>query len=178
MAAPIKPTKHTSFKKDSWWLVPAVADVTAPTAAEVNAATGIYATCFLRADLEGATKTSNKVQTDPLLCEGEQYEALAPASVSMSDLIGAFDPQAADTDDDKALFEFLRNGYSGFAIRRQNVTNDTSDTATAGEFVDVFPVDIDSAWPGKSAAGPEGFYQFVCSVAVTSSPGINVAVAA
>lgn len=179
MAVPTKPGKHTALKKDAWWLIPACADVTAPTVAEINAATGIYATCFLRADFEGVTRTTNKVQTDALMCEDVQYEALAPTAITMSDLVGVVDPQAADTDDDKLLYEFLRNGYTGFAVQRQNVTNDTSDAAVAGEFVNVVPVDISAPGsPYKSAAGPEGIYQFMCAVAVTGACGDNVEVQA
>lgn len=176
MAAPIKPSRHLSQKKDSFWLVPTIADVDAPKDTEINAVSGIYATCFLRGDQAGATKTVNKVQLDTLLCEDKQFEGLAPSQISHPDLVGVFDPQAGPSDDDKALFEFLRDGYEGFLVRRQNKTNDTDDQAAIGDYVDVFPVAIDSSWPDKSGAGPEGFYQFLCGVAVTNEPGINVAV--
>lgn len=178
MAAPVKPNKHTSLQKDSWWLVPAIADTSAPTVAEVNAASGIYATCFLLQDQGGVSKTVNKTQLAALLCEDSTSEALSPSSFSMSDIVGVLDPQAGPTDDDKKLFEFLRDGYTGFAVRRQNVQNDTSDAAVAGQYVDVVPVQIDSAWPDKSAAGPEGFYTFMCGVAVTGTPVPNVEVVA
>lgn len=176
MAAPIKPGKHGSFKKDSFWLVPAIADVTAPKDTEINAVSGIYATCFLRGDQNGPTKTTNKVTFDNLLCEGESSEGLAPASVTMPDIVGVFDPQAAEAHDDKALFEFLRDGYTGFLVHRQNVTNDADDQAEIGEFVNVFSIDADDAWPDKSAPGPEGFYQFVSGVAYTGQRALNVAV--
>lgn len=178
MAAPIKPGKHGSFKKDSFWLVSAIADVHNATDAEINDVEGIYATCYLRGDQGGAEKTVNKVSLDTLLCEDKTYESLAPASLAHPDIVGVFNPQAAETDDDKLLFEFLRDGFTGFLVRRQNVVNDADDQVTAGEFVDVFPVDIDDAWPNKSATGPEGFYQFLCGVAVTGEPGINVEVQA
>lgn len=177
MAAPIKINPQTAFKRDSFWLVPAIADVTAPSATEVNAAGGIYATCSLLAEQGGAEKTVNKVQRASLLCEDKTYESLAPASITHPDLMGAFSPQAPDTDDDKALFEFLRGGYTGFLVRRQGIANDVDDQVVSGEFVDVFPVDIDSAWATKNGTGPEAIYQFVAGVAVTGEPGINVAVA-
>lgn len=178
MAAPIKPNKHTSLKKDSWWLVPAIADTSDPILAEINAAGGIYATCFLLQDQGGVTKTVNKVTLAALLCEGSTSEGLAPSAFSMSDIVGVFDPQAAAADPDKKLFEFLRDGFTGFAVRRQNVINDVSDLAVVGDFVDIVPVEIDAAWPDKSAPGPEGFYTFTCGVAVTGTPVPNVAVAA
>lgn len=176
MATPIKVNKHQSYKKDSFWLVPAIADTSEPKDTEINAVSGIYATCSLRGDQGGATKTVNKVNLDPLLCDDGTSEGLAPSTYSHPDLMGAFNPQAASGHADKALFEFLRDGYTGFLVRRQNVVNDVDDEVEVGEFVDVFPVDIDDAWSDKSAAGPEGFYQFLCGVAVTGRPAINVAV--
>lgn len=174
MATPTKPNKHASLKKDAWRLVPAIADKEAPTDAEVNAVGGFYATCYLLQDQGGVQKTVNKVQLAALLCEDSTSEALSPASFSMSDIVGVFDPQAGPTDNDKKLFEFLRDGFDGFAVRRQNVVNDASDQFAIDEYVDVIPVSIDSAWPDKSAAGPEGFYTFSCGVAVTGEPVPNV----
>lgn len=176
MAAPIKPRHHTAQKRDRWWLVPAIANTSAPTALEVNAAGGIYATCFLLNDQGGVTKTVNKVQLAPLLCEESTPEALAPASFSMSDIVGVLDPQAAENAPDKKLFEFLRDGFTGYAVREQNKINDLDDQITAGEFVDVVPVSIDDAWPDKTGSGPEGFYTFTCGVAVTGTPVPNVVV--
>lgn len=176
MAAPIKPNKHTSLQKDSWWLVPTIADPSAPTALEINSVSGIYATCFLLQDQGGVTKTVNKTQLAALLCESATSEALSPASFSMSDIVGVLDPQAGPSDPDKALFEFLRDGFTGYAVRRQNVQNDVDDQAVAAEYVDVVRVSIDDAWPDKSAPGPEGFYTFTSGVAVTGVPVPNVAV--
>jgi hypothetical protein len=178
MATPVKPNKHTALKKDAWWLVPAVADSEAPKVTEINAAGGIYATCFLLQDQGGVTKTVNKTTLAALLCEDSTSEALSPSSFSMSDIVGAFDPQAGPTDADKKLFEFLRDGFDGFAVRRQNVINDASDLAVIDQYVDIVPVSIDSSWPDKSAAGPEGFYTFTSGVAVTGIPVPNVKVVA
>lgn len=176
MAAPIKPRQHTALKKDRWWLVPAIADTSAPTVAEINAAGGIYATCFLLEDQGGVTKTVNKVQLTRLLCQDNQPEALAPPTFAMSDIVGVLDPQAAANHNDKKLFEFLRDGFTGFAVREQNKLNDVSDAIVAGEFVDVIPIDIESAWPDKTGPGPEGFYTFTSGAAVTGTPIANVAV--
>jgi len=178
MAVPVKPTKHLARKKDAWWLVPAIANTLTPVLAEVNAAGGIYATCFLLEDQGGVTKTVNKVSLARLLCEDNITEGLDVPSFGMTDIVGVFNPQAAVGDTDKKLFQFLKNGFTGFAVRRQNVINDTSDAVTTGQFVDVVPVAIASAWPDKTAPGPEGFYNFTCGVAVTGIPVANVAVVA
>lgn len=175
MVAPTKPRKVRAQGKDSWWLVPAVADLDAPTALEVNAATGINISCAILADGDSLTATVNKVTLPAYLCETEQFEANDNVSYSMGDVVGGFDPQAAEASDDKLAFEFLRDGFTGYAIRRQGVSVETGD-ATAGQFVDVVPVDISRAVPGKSSNDASAIYTFTAGASVTGSPSLNVAV--
>lgn len=176
MVAPTKPRKVRAQGKDSWWLIPAVADQDAPTALEVNAATGINISCTVLAEGDSLTATTNKVTLPAYLCEVEQFEGNDNTTYSMGDVVGGFDPQAADTSDDKKAFEFLRSGFTGYAVRRQGVAVDTGDV-TAGEFVDVVPVDIAKAVPGKSGNDASAIYTFSAAVSVTGSPSFNVAVA-
>lgn len=178
MAAPIKVNPVTSLKKDSIWLHPTCADVTAPKDTEINDAAGIYATCFLLDDQAGIEETINKVRLQALLCQDKTYEALAPSDFSHGDIVGVVNPQAASADDAKKLFEFLRDGYSGFLTSRQGVLNDVDDQVVAGEFVNTVPCDISAAsLPFKTANGAEGFYVFRAGVAVKGAVGNNVAVA-
>src|SRR5690606_34046149 len=95
MAAPLKPQKVTANGKDSWFWVPAIADTAAPTAAEINAASGVNITCFLLAEQDGVTGTAEKVALARLLCETSTTEALGDQTWSLADLQGVFDPQAA-----------------------------------------------------------------------------------
>ena len=177
MVAPIKPRKVRALGKDSWWLVPAVADVTAPTILEINANTGINVSCTVLAEGDSLTKTTNKVTLPAYLCETEQYEGNDTSTFSMGDIMGGFDPQADASDDDKKAFEFLRDGFTGFAVRRQGVSALTGD-ATAGQVVDVVPVEIDAAFPTKSGTGNEAIYTFSAAVSVTGPVGLNVAATA
>jgi hypothetical protein len=178
MAAPVKPRKVQANGKDSWYLVPAVADAAAPTVAEINAVTGINISCALLATFDGLSGTTSKVTLDRFLCETETFEANDNTSYSMSDIVGGFDPQAAEASDDKLAFEFLRDGFVGYAVRRQGVVAAGSTGVTAGEFVDVVPVDIARAIPGKSNTDASGIYTWSAAVAVTGQPEFNVAVAA
>lgn len=178
MVAPTKPQLVTANGKDSWFYVPAIADITAPTAAEVNAATGLNISCFLWAEFEGVTSSTGKVTLPRLLCETQQYEANDSTTYTMSDLDFAFAPQAAAaTDGKKAWDKFKAGGLSGFLVRRQGVTANTSTPeATAGQFVDIIPVEIGAAVPGKTSTGADGVYRAVSPVAVTGAPAWNVAV--
>lgn len=176
MAAPVMPRKVQANGKDSWYLVPAIAVKTAPTVAEVNATTGINVSCALLASFEGVTGSTGKVTLDRYLCETEQFEANDNTVFTMSDIVGGFDPQAAVSSDDKKAFEFLRNGFVGFAVRRQGIVAKGSAGVTSGQFVDVVPVDIAKAIPTKSNTDASGIYTFMAGVAVTGGPEFNVAV--
>lgn len=176
MAAPVKPRKVQANGKDSWWFVPAVASTSAPTALEVNAATGINVSCTLLATFEGLSGTTNKVTLDRFLCETETFEANDNTSYSMADIVGGFDPQAAAGSDDKKAFEFFKDGFTGFAVRRQAV-DATSGDATAGQFVDVVPVDVAPAIPSKTNTDASGIYSWSAAVSITGKPSFNVAVA-
>lgn len=178
MAAPIKPQKKTANGKDTWWLVPTVADLDAPTATEVNSATGLNITCFLLAEQEGVTSTTEKVALARLLCETTTTEGIGETTWSLSDIQGVFDPQAASGSDGKKAWELVKDGFTGVAIRRQGVVSVTDADVTAGQFVDAIPVEFGPATPGKSSTGTDGIYTFTASAAITGTPSFNVAVVA
>lgn len=176
MAVSVSPRKVRSNGKDSWFLVPTIAVKTAPTALEVNAVTGFNVSCALLASFEGPSGTTNKVTLERFLCETEQYEANDNTTYSMSDIMGGFDPQALVAADDKKAFEFLRAGFSGYMVRRQGVTAAASSGVTVAEFVDVMPVEIAPAIPGKSNTDASGIYTFSAAVSIVGKPTWNVAV--
>lgn len=177
MATPIKPGVHNSLQMDSFWLIPALT-AGGPKKSEIESVSGLYITCFLTEDNSGWTVQFNKGTAPRLLCSGSTNEVLLPSTATGTDLVGVVDPQAASSADDKKAFEFLRDGFTGYMVRRQNKLNDSADTATVGEFVDYAPVDISPAITDKTAVGPEGVYVFKAGVAVTGDPVYNVAVAA
>lgn len=178
MPAPIKPQKKTANGKDSWWLVPAVADLNAPTVAEVNAASGLNITCFLLAEQEGVTAATEKVALARLLCETTTTEGLGDTTFSMADVQVVFDPQAAAGSDGKKAWDLLADGFTGVAVRRQGVRAPDDAAVTAGQFVDAVPVEIAPLTPGKSSTGADGIYTATASVAVTATPAFNKAVVA
>lgn len=176
MAAPVKPAKKTALGKDSFWLVPAIADLEEPTAVEVNAGTGLNITCFLLNDQEGLTGSTEKVSLPQLLCETATSEGIGTTTFTMADLRIVLDPQAASAHNDKKAFEKIRNGYTGFIVRRQGVDSQTGD-AVVGQFVDTAPIEIAKAIPTKSSNDASGIYVATAAVAITGTPALNVAVA-
>lgn len=179
MVAPVKPTKIKMTGRQTFWLVPAIADISAPTVAEINAVSGINLSCTLLATSTALTPTFNKVAFDRYLCETDTTEANDTTSWSMADLIGGFDPQAAALSDDKAGFEFLRDPFVGFAVFRNGKPADVvSPAAVAAEFVNVAAVDITAAVDISSPAEASAWARWTAGVSVTGTPAMNVAVAA
>lgn len=180
MAAPIQPGQHTALKKVAFWLVPTIADTAAPTDAEINAVGSIYLTCYVTEDYgSGWATTFNKGAGLRGLCMSVAPEVLNPSTVAGNDIMGLVDPQAAVGDDDKKALEFLRDGFTGFEVRRLGgVDNDTSDAAVLGDFVDIAPVDISEAVTDQSSNDANGVFVFKAGVAVTGAVTNNVAVVA
>lgn len=176
MAAPLKPQKKTANGKDTWWLVPAVADITAPTIAEINSASGLNVTCFMLAEQEGFSVSTSKSSLSRLLCETSTTEGIDTTTWSMPDIMGVFDPQAAADAVGKEFWELVKDGFTGYAVRRQGVKSDVDSDVTAGQFVDVAPVEFGPATPTKTANDGSGIYDFMSTVAITDAPAFNVAV--
>lgn len=178
MVAPTKPQLRVANGKDSWFFVPAIANKQAPTALEINAGTGMNISCYLFKDFEGVTGTTGKVTLPMLLCETAQYEANDVTTYSSTDLDFAFSPQAAAGSDGKKAWEKFKAGnLDGFLVRRQDVVADqAAPEATVGQFVDIIPVNVAEAIPGKTSTGSDGVYRATAPVAVTAKPVWNVAV--
>lgn len=175
MAAPIQAQKVQSNGKDSWWWIPSVANLNAPTALEINAVSGLNISCFLLAEQDGVTGTTEKIRLARLLCETSTTEGLGEQSWSLAPIMGVFAPQAAASSDAKKAWSLFRDGASGFLGRRQGVKADLDSAVTVGQFVDVFKVDVSKATPGKSSTGADGIYTFSADVALIEK-AFNVAV--
>lgn len=176
MVAPSKPTKAVANGKDTWWWVPAVASLLAPTALEINAAGGLNITCYLLAEQDGVTANTDKVRLARLLCETVTTEALGEQTFSLADLVAVFDPQAISSHVDKKAWTLLKGGGDGFLVRRQNVVSKLDVAVTVGQFVDVFKVTTGEGVPGKTSTDPAGIYTFTAPVALIDKQ-FNVAVA-
>lgn len=177
MATPVKPGVYSALQKTSFWLVPTLTTAT-PKKTEIESVSGLYITCFLTEENVGWTVTFNKGTAPRLLCNSSTPEVLLPSTTQGSDIVGVLDPQAAVGADDKKAFEFLRNGFTGYLVRRQNKANDTADTVAVGEFVDFVKVNVAKAITDQSAQTAEGVYIFKAGVAAVADAVYNVAVVA
>jgi hypothetical protein len=74
MAAPITASKKAAIGKDAYWLFPSCASLAAPTALEINSASGLNITGFILAEQEGFDGSTNKV-TLPSAARGDHDPA-------------------------------------------------------------------------------------------------------
>ena len=176
MAAPIKPALKRAYGNDSWAWVPAIADTSAPTVAELTAAAGFNLSCSLFGDQDGVSATTEKVTLPQRLCETESFEVNGATSYSAPDFLVAHDPQAASGSDGKKAWEALEDYANGFLVRRLGVTA-TQDFAAA-EFVDIYPAQLGKKVPTKTSTGADGVTAFTVGASITDTPAFNVAVAA
>lgn len=173
MVAPITPAKKLANGKDHWWLVTTLSSTTAPTAVQINA--GLNVSGVLLADFDGLTASTEKVTLPNVMLETTVTEINGNTTVSAGDMRLTLQPQAAAGTAGKQAYELVKAGFVGWAVRRQDVLSTTSDAVTAGQFVDVIPVDITVAIPGKTTTGPDAIYIATVPVSVTGTPSWNVA---
>lgn len=178
MAAPTTPAKKLANGRDTWWLVPALTPA-APTVAQVNQTTGgLNVTGMLLSDYEGATTSTEKVTLPKVLLEVVSTEVQGETTNSLGDMTLTLQPQAATGTAGKKAWELFSGGvFTGYAVRRQDVVGTTGD-ATAGEFVDSWPVTAVRNAPTKTTTGADGIYSFTASIGVTGAPTFNVVVVA
>lgn len=180
MVAPIKPGVKLATGKETWWIVLAIANKNAPTAAEVNAATGINMSGYLFAEYAGLTVTLNKVSLPRILAETKTYQAAGETTYDMADMEFLIHPQAATgADGKKAWDKFKAGALIGFGVQRSDyVADQTASEAAAGQRVNVVPIEVHAAYPGMTSAGADGVYRATAPVSVTGEPVFDVAVAA
>lgn len=115
--------------------VPAIADASAPTVTELNAAGAIDLSCYLTADGLNMS-TDEQTVTDDRLCSRQTFEQPGRFSDSME--VGyVYDPQNSTATEDLA-YKTLKRGVKGFLVLRWGA--DYEADFAAGDVVDVVPV--------------------------------------
>lgn len=118
--------------------VPAIADTTAPKlATEINAVGSVALECYLKENF--SPDASTDAVEDRRMCSKQVFQTAGTTTVTISDLIGVYDPQDLAAVASKA-YVALAPGANGFLVVRWGVDVDTA--WTVGDLVDVFPVTI------------------------------------
>lgn len=173
MAAPLKPSKKPALGRTAWWLVPTLT-TSGPLITEVNSASGLNVTCFLLGDQEDPSADTGKVELPRLLCETTTTETLDATKVTLPNFRFLWDPQASAAANDKKAWALVKDGYSGYLVRRDNVVSATDSASTAGQFIDWFQVNGSIGVPGKTSNDAAGLFSFDVTFACLAF-GFNVA---
>lgn len=171
MALPTFPPGVKARGKIAVAFVFAVANIQAPTLAEVTASGGITISCYLT-DFN-VTNSQNK-GADTRLCSEQQYETLGDSTFSIDDLVYIMDPQVNAPDTAKAK---LAPGSNGFLIPRYGLSARTADWA-AGQFVDVLPVTLGDRVKSRTTTDEFGKFAYTQHVAISGPCAFDVAIAA
>ena len=176
MPAPVKPAFSRSFGQEVWIWAPAIADIDAPTASEINAVTGFNLSCSVLGEQEGLTGTTEKVTLPRRNCEQETFEVNGPTSYSAGDLMVTHQPQAASGTDGKKAWESLDDYAEGFLVHVQGV--DPNVEPSTGDFVSIYPAQLGKKTPMKTSTGADGVFGFQLSASITNTPSFLVPIAA
>lgn len=176
MADPIRPAATLTHGRENWIFVPTIADVTAPSVTEVTATSALDITRIAFASTGEPSQSTNRVTSERRLGDTVVFERIGDTSYTGGDMLYQFAPQAADGSDGKKMWEKIPEGTSGFLVRRMGVARATAPTA--GQFVDVYPVEFGPSIPTKSGDGESSEAAASCAFAITDQPAFNVALAA
>ena len=146
-------------------LVPTIANIAAPTVAELNAGTAIE--LLLTPDgLNGFESTTNWVNNSAL---GSTFDTQMPGTVSYSDMSLQFKWQAG-TD---TVFNTLIFGYSTHVVIRRRVLRATG--WTIGQLVETYPVTCGQYTP--AAYERNSLARFRVPLGLSSEPNLRAVVA-
>lgn len=176
MAAPIRPASAKAYGREKWFFAPAVADLTEPTVAEVTAVTGLDISCYMFDSSGDPTQNTNLVERQRRRCDTKTFQQIGTTQYDGGELRYAVDPQAVAASDGKKAWEKFPEGTTGFFIRRFNVDVDTD--LAAGQFVDVFPVELGPPMTTKEGDGESSEVAATQTFAITSDPEFIVAIVA
>lgn len=150
--------------------VPAIEDINAPTAEEINA--GINLSCVVYGFSVDATQ--NRVERVKY-CSKTVTEQLGQARWTIDDIEYDYDPQSPD-DGDYGHYGELTPGLLGFLVDRRGL--EPTEAVESGQFVNVFAAELGVQIPLAIDARNEGEKHRVRQPVAVRGSAINVAVAA
>ena len=123
--------------RESGWWVPAIANPTKPTVAEITA--GINLSCALYGF---ETSVDQPTTTTAHLCDVQPVQRPGRATYSVGTLVVDDDPQHTDSTGNYEYLEVIVPGAQGFLVRRRGLLAKRDAAVVAAQYVDVIPADI------------------------------------
>ncbi len=149
--------------------VPAIADPSAPTLAEIQA--GLNIGCTI--DNWGPSVSQDTVSKRKY-CDKFASERLGTAKYSVDPIEYEYDPQDPTNSTDFAAYSTLKPGTVGYFLDRRNV--DAKADVVTGQIVDVYSVELGEQGR-KALSGEEGeTFMVQQQVAFIGDPAFDVAV--
>ena len=181
MAEPIRPASRSAHGRENWVFVPAIADINTPTVAELTAVSALDITnIVMRSGRPSPSQSTSLATAEQRLGDTRARQRIGTTTYAGGEMTYQFDPQgAASSDAVKAWETFGTEGTTGFLVRRLGIGKATA--FTAGQFVDVFPVEFGPSMPTTTGSEESTETAAVCTFAVTdvqSGPVFKKAIAA
>ena len=174
MAAPVRPASSKALQNRKFAFVQTIANINAPTAAELSAASALDISCYAYNSSDRPSQNVNRVTAPERVCDGALYERLGSVTYSGGTLHVAWDPQGAAGSAGKAAWAKLAGQTTGFLVERDGKGYATD--FTAGDFVNVWPVEFAQPFPSHEGDGDSAENSFDSAYGVTGPPALNVAI--
>lgn len=176
MTAPIRPDSTKAFQREKWVYVATIANINSPTITELTAGSTLDVSCMLFDDTGRPTQNTNLVEKKRRVCDGAVYQQVGTTTYGGGDMSYQVDPQAAALSNGKKAWEKFPSGTTGYLVRRLGI--DVSTDLAAGQFVDVFPMEVGPQMPTIVGDGESAEVGVTQTFAVTSAPSFIKAIAA
>lgn len=167
MAEPLRPASRSAHGRENWIFVPTIANIAAPTVAEVTAASALDITNIaFRNGRPAPTQSTALTTAEARLGDTKVRQRIGRTTYNGGEMTYQFDPQGAAASDEVTAWEtFGTEGTTGFLVRRLGISKAT--TPAVGQFVDVFPVEFGPSMPTTTGAEDSEETGAVCTFAVT-----------
>lgn len=176
MAAPIRPNAVSAFGTEKWLYVVTVTAPSAPSLAELGAATSLDVTKMFFASSAKPTGSTEMARSERRLGDVESFEFPGETQWTLGEVMYQFAPQAAALSDGKKAFEKLPQGTTGWLVRRLGINRDVD--LAVGQFVSSFPVAFGVQVETTVGDGASAEVAITQGVGVTGTPYINKAIVA
>lgn len=170
------PEGVSAFGTTSVAVVQTIANTSAPTLTEINAATSVNVSCFLVSGGVG-TVTTNKGNPPRRLCTTAQFESFGTSTYSVSDLTYLYSPQGDDADVANKAKVALEEGTDVYLVVRRGLSAEDEPFAV-GDKVDIWHVTLGPQNEQPTGDGEFDLHAIVQPSAVKSKPVKNVTIAA
>lgn len=168
--APLDPPGIDAAGMSKLAFVPAIADPSAPTAAEIKAGTDLSCALY-----NFVPSTEQNTVTRTKYCYKQAAESLGRATTTIEAIEYDYNPQNLE-DPDYAYYTALEPGTSGYIVDRRGLDARTDDWA-AEQLVDVYPVTLGARGRVAVDANAEGEkLRTRQSIAVRGEPLLDVAI--